>query len=179
MDVLVALLCGMRAFGYMRVRDGCRAFSDARGAFWSADYDPTIESSYRRQVVIDDTACVLDILDTAGQEEYSALRSQWIRSGEGFIILYSIADHLSLMEARSFRRQILQVKDIEEQDAPPMGTCESSAALLFSCEESHARTNGANGVKKLLDGRLIWSSSISFGKCAPCERRYASRKNAI
>src|SRR4051812_36854846 len=30
-------------------------------------YDPTIESSYRRQMVVDDDACVLDILDTAGQ----------------------------------------------------------------------------------------------------------------
>jgi len=30
--------------------------------------DPTIESSYRRQVVVDDSVCVLDVLDTAGQE---------------------------------------------------------------------------------------------------------------
>lgn len=35
------------------------------------DYDATIENSYRRQVVIDGEAAVLDILDTAGQEEYS------------------------------------------------------------------------------------------------------------
>ncbi len=33
--------------------------------------DPTIENSYRRQVVIDGEVAVLDILDTAGQEEYS------------------------------------------------------------------------------------------------------------
>lgn len=30
-------------------------------------YDPTIEDSYRKQVEIDGQACVLDILDTAGQ----------------------------------------------------------------------------------------------------------------
>jgi len=34
------------------------------------DYDPTIEDSYRRQVAIDGDICLLDILDTAGQEEY-------------------------------------------------------------------------------------------------------------
>jgi hypothetical protein len=36
--------------------------------FYCFILDPTIESSYRRQVVIDDIACVLDVLDTAGQE---------------------------------------------------------------------------------------------------------------
>ena len=29
-----------------------------------------VEDSYRKQVVIDSETCVLDILDTAGQEEY-------------------------------------------------------------------------------------------------------------
>ena len=32
------------------------------------EYDPTIEDSYRKQVVIDGQTCLLDILDTAGQE---------------------------------------------------------------------------------------------------------------
>lgn len=34
------------------------------------EYDPTIEDSYRKQVVVDAETCLLDILDTAGQEEY-------------------------------------------------------------------------------------------------------------
>ncbi|KAJ9473835.1 putative 60S ribosomal protein L19-A (putative) [Pseudozyma hubeiensis] len=41
-------------------------------------YDPTIDDSYRKQTVIDDQPCVLEVLDTAGQEEYTALRYQWI-----------------------------------------------------------------------------------------------------
>ena len=32
------------------------------------EYDPTIEDSYRKQVVIDNKPCLLEILDTAGQE---------------------------------------------------------------------------------------------------------------
>jgi small GTP-binding protein len=42
------------------------------------EYDPTIEDSYRKQVTIDEETCLLDILDTAGQEEYSAMRDQCI-----------------------------------------------------------------------------------------------------
>ena len=33
-------------------------------------YDPTIEDSYRKQVVIDDKPCVLQVLDTAGQGNF-------------------------------------------------------------------------------------------------------------
>ena len=33
-------------------------------------YDPTIENAYRQSLTVDDRLYVLDILDTAGQEEY-------------------------------------------------------------------------------------------------------------
>eukprot|EP01114_Cavostelium_apophysatum_P002220 TRINITY_DN1194_c0_g1_i1.p1 TRINITY_DN1194_c0_g1~~TRINITY_DN1194_c0_g1_i1.p1 ORF type:complete len:193 (-),score=44.70 TRINITY_DN1194_c0_g1_i1:156-734(-) len=75
------------------------------------EYDPTIENSYRKQVNIDDETCMLDILDTAGQEEYSAMRDQYIRSGQGFIIVYSITSKPSFDNLISFHDQILRVKD--------------------------------------------------------------------
>ena len=36
-------------------------------------YDPTIEDSYRKQVVIDEQPCVLEVLDTAGQGKLSGI----------------------------------------------------------------------------------------------------------
>jgi GTPase KRas protein len=81
------------------------------------EYDPTIEDSYRKQVVIDDETCLLDILDTAGQEEYSAMRDQYMRTGEGFLCVYSITSRGSFDEISSFREQILRVKD---KDQVPM-----------------------------------------------------------
>ena len=42
------------------------------------EYDPTIEDSYRKQVQIDGKPALLDILDTAGQEEFSSIQDQWI-----------------------------------------------------------------------------------------------------
>jgi len=75
------------------------------------EYDPTIENSYRKQVNIDDETCMLDILDTAGQEEYSAMRDQYIRSGQGFVIVYSITSMSTFESLNSFHDQILRVKD--------------------------------------------------------------------
>jgi GTPase KRas protein len=75
------------------------------------EYDPTIEDSYRKQCVIDDEVALLDVLDTAGQEEYSAMREQYMRTGEGFLLVYSITDRQSFEEIMTFQQQILRVKD--------------------------------------------------------------------
>ncbi|KAJ3425688.1 ras-like protein rasb [Anaeramoeba flamelloides] len=75
------------------------------------EYDPTIEDAYRRQVKIDEETHLLDILDTAGQEEYSAMRDSYMRSGEAFLIVYSVTDRSSFDEVATFREQISRVKD--------------------------------------------------------------------
>lgn len=102
------------------------------------DYDPTIEDSYTKQCVIDDIPAKLDskfylflvrkcimsmsvlivafraVLDTAGQEEFSAMREQYMRSGEGFLLVFAVTDHPSFEEISKFHRQILRVKDRDE-----------------------------------------------------------------
>ena len=67
--------------------------------------------SYRKQCVIDDEVALLDVLDTAGQEEYSAMREQYMRTGEGFLLVYSITSRQSFEEISTFQQQILRVKD--------------------------------------------------------------------
>ena len=61
--------------------------------------------------MIDDEVALLDVLDTAGQEEYSAMREQYMRTGEGFLLVYSITSRTSFEEIQSFQQQILRVKD--------------------------------------------------------------------
>lgn len=78
------------------------------------EYDPTIEDSYRKQVVIDGETCLLDILDTAGQEEYSAMRDQYMRTGEGFLLVFAVNSAKSFEDIGSYREQIKRVKDAEE-----------------------------------------------------------------
>lgn len=77
------------------------------------EYDPTIEDSYRKQCTIDNEQVVLDILDTAGQEEYLAMREQYMRTGEGFLLVYAINFRNSMEELQTFYDQILRVKDTD------------------------------------------------------------------
>uniref|UniRef100_A0AC35TZ42 Small monomeric GTPase n=1 Tax=Rhabditophanes sp. KR3021 TaxID=114890 RepID=A0AC35TZ42_9BILA len=85
------------------------------------EYDPTIEDSYRKQVVIEGETCLLDILDTAGQEEYSAMRDQYMRAGDGFLLVFAVNEQKSFENIASFREQIMRCKDSD--DVPMVMVC--------------------------------------------------------
>jgi len=75
------------------------------------EYDPTIEDSYRKQVTIDDLPALLDILDTAGQEEFSSMQDQWMRDGKGFLLVYNITNKATYDEVSILHDKILRTKD--------------------------------------------------------------------
>ncbi|XP_069461283.1 ras-related protein R-Ras [Ambystoma mexicanum] len=83
-------------------------------SYFVSDYDPTIEDSYTKICGIDGKQTRLDILDTAGQEEFGAMREQYMRTGEGFLLIYAINDRGSFNEISKFHTQILRVKDRDE-----------------------------------------------------------------
>jgi small GTP-binding protein len=68
-------------------------------------------------VLIDGETCLLDILDTAGQEEYSAMRDQYMRTGEGFLLVFALNEHKSFGNIHAYREQIKRVKDSDEVGA--------------------------------------------------------------
>lgn len=74
------------------------------------DYEPTKADSYRKKVMLDGEEVQIDILDTAGQEDYAAIRDNYFRSGEGFLCVFSITEHESFSATMDFREQILRVK---------------------------------------------------------------------
>jgi GTPase KRas protein len=78
---------------------------------WSEEYDPTIEDSYMKKCIIDSEEVLLSVLDTAGQDDYTAMREHYMRPGEGFLLVYSITDRASFEELEVFYEQILRVKD--------------------------------------------------------------------
>ncbi len=67
------------------------------------DYEPTKADSYRKKVVLDGEEVQIDILDTAGQEDYAAIRDNYFRSGEGFLCVFSITELESFTATADFR----------------------------------------------------------------------------
>ncbi|XP_032802070.1 ras-related protein Ral-A-like isoform X2 [Petromyzon marinus] len=104
------------------------------------DYEPTKADSYRKKVVLDGEEVQIDILDTAGQEDYAAIRDNYFRSGEGFLCVFSICEHESFAATLEFREQILRVK---EDDSVPFLLVGNKSDLeerrQVSSEEARAR----------------------------------------
>eukprot|EP00761_Pharyngomonas_kirbyi_P011345 gb/GECH01011370.1/.p1 GENE.gb/GECH01011370.1/~~gb/GECH01011370.1/.p1 ORF type:complete len:189 (+),score=41.36 gb/GECH01011370.1/:1-567(+) len=101
------------------------------------EYDPTIEDSYRKHAKIDDQPCYLEILDTAGQEEYKALRDQYMQSGDGFLLVFSIADRKSFTEVKEFKEHILRVKDSDSFPMVLVGNkCDLESERVINTDES-------------------------------------------
>jgi GTPase KRas protein len=71
---------------------------------------------------------MLEVLDTAGQEEYTALRDQWIRDGEGFVLVYSITSRSSFTRIQKFHNQIQRVKEASANSPSYPGSPISAAS---------------------------------------------------
>ncbi|KAI1803880.1 ras-domain-containing protein [Daldinia bambusicola] len=104
---------------------------------WIESYDPTIEDSYRTQVAVDGRQVVLEILDTAGTEQFVAMRDLYMKTGQGFLLVYSITSSSSLTELAGLRDEIIRIKD----DATvPIVICGNKADL--EDQRSVPRTKG-------------------------------------
>lgn len=108
------------------------------------EYDPTIEDSYRKQSTIDEESCLLDILDTAGQEEYRAMRDQYVRGGQAFVIVYSVTNRTSFEDVDYFVDLICHTR------AGNGHGCEASVAAKYTVEGGRMR-QAAKGELKLTD----------------------------
>ncbi|KAF2103733.1 putative ras small monomeric GTPase [Rhizodiscina lignyota] len=80
---------------------------------WIESYDPTIEDSYRKTIEVDGRQVVLEILDTAGTEQFTAMRELYMKTGQGFLLVFSITSLSSLHELEELRAQIIRIKDDE------------------------------------------------------------------
>ncbi|KAJ7658847.1 small GTPase superfamily [Mycena polygramma] len=73
-------------------------------------YDPTIEDAYRKQFSVDNRACFVEVIDTAGQDDYQSLHDQWVRAGQGFAIVFSITSRDSFARAEFLQQSVRRLK---------------------------------------------------------------------
>ncbi|KAJ7795003.1 ras family-domain-containing protein [Mycena olivaceomarginata] len=69
-----------------------------------------------------------EMIDTAGQEEYATLRDQWVKEGQGFVLVYSIASRTTFDRLETFRQSVTRAK--------------ANPILMLvgnKCDEVHAR----------------------------------------
>jgi len=84
-------------------------------------YDATIEDRYQCDIEFNGKNKRLDILDTAGQEQFEALQHHWIREGDAFLLVYSVNSRATFNHCRKCYETICRVKDDERVDLVLIG----------------------------------------------------------
>lgn len=155
-------------------------------------YDPTIEDAYRKQLVVDNRMCFVEVIDTAGQEEYATLRDQWVREGQGFILVYSIASRATFERLEVFRQAMLKVKRQKPVFMLVGNKCDKTyerevsreegvqMARSFGCEFLETSAKTATNVERLFTTlvRLLRQTKQQEGG-APGPARTLEEKGAV
>lgn len=91
------------------------------------NWDPTIEDAYSKPVEVDHKICKLDILDTAGQEDFESLRYQWMLDKDGYLFVFSLDNRDSLKELDAFFQLHTQLNANKQV---PIVVCGNKADLI-------------------------------------------------
>lgn len=71
-------------------------------------YNPTVEDYYRHDTMVDGVGpCIVEILDTAGTEQFASMRQLYISNCKAFALVYSIDDRASFDETVDLYQQII------------------------------------------------------------------------
>ena len=109
------------------------------------EHDTTIEDSYSIPAKIDDIQCQLEILDTAGQDDYQTMLDTWINSADGFILVYSIDNKESFESTKTRYDRIIRLKEGQKVSIIVVGNkCDLEDKRQVSKEEVEKYCNEMN-----------------------------------
>lgn len=118
-------------------------------------YEPTIEDAYRKRIEIENINYDVEILDTTGVEQFTAIRDLYIRCSDGIIIVFSITSRSSLNNLDNIYNQILDIcGDI------PIVFCANKCDLKKMTVISSARLDK---ISKKYD-TVLFKTSAKFGE---------------
>eukprot|EP01083_Nonionella_stella_P030026 82447_1 len=85
------------------------------------EYDPTIEANYTCTIQVDGKNETLDILDTAGQEQFAALQHHWIRESHAFLLVFAVNSERTFKHTLDLYKNIQRNKENERIDLVLVG----------------------------------------------------------
>mmetsp|Transcript_12434 Transcript_12434/g.16648 ORF Transcript_12434/g.16648 Transcript_12434/m.16648 type:complete len:152 (+) Transcript_12434:99-554(+) len=138
---------------------------------------------------------MIEVLDTAGQEEFKAQREEWIRDSDGFLVVFSITNRRSFNQVDEFLEQIKRVKDGEccpilvlgnkcdLENKREVSTSEAEIKFDNNYMETSAKTreNIEKAMEQIVSMYISGENSIPFNtniKGAVSRSRVAQRQRA-
>ncbi|XP_063282173.1 GTPase RhebL1 [Pelobates fuscus] len=95
--------------GYPAVGKSSLAVHFVKGEF-PKEYEPTIENTWSKTFVIGNDEFELDVVDTAGQNEYSMIPHAFVFGIHGYIVVYSVGCERSFEIARTLHKYLVDLR---------------------------------------------------------------------
>uniref|UniRef100_A0A3Q3VZ69 Uncharacterized protein n=1 Tax=Mola mola TaxID=94237 RepID=A0A3Q3VZ69_MOLML len=126
-------------------------------------YDPTIEDFYRKEIEVDSSPSVLEILDTAGTEQFASMRDLYIRNGQGFILVYSLVNQ----QNTAFVPVVLVGNKVDLEEEREVSPSEGQAlAEDWGCPFMETSAKSKTMVDELF-AEIVRNSTESNSLCLP------------
>mmetsp|Transcript_21095 Transcript_21095/g.21873 ORF Transcript_21095/g.21873 Transcript_21095/m.21873 type:complete len:175 (+) Transcript_21095:209-733(+) len=164
-------------------------------------HDTTIEDQYKINTNVNGTECSVEILDTAGQEDYQSMMESWVAFANGFILVFCIDDADSYKVVKDRLEVIIQEK--RQGKVPPILVLGNKADLQIDravqYEEAYSYCKGKgieylecsaltkHNVKeaffklfeKMINGKKVLSSAPSSGSSSSKEQKESEPKKCF
>lgn len=127
-------------------------------------YYPTIENQFSKTVKVNNKEYAIEILDTAGQDEFSIMNQKYLIGVHGYVFVYSIASKSSFETLRVIRDKILNsagtdnipmiiVGNKKDLSSMRQVSSEEGAAMAseFKCRFIECSAKGNDGVDKAFE----------------------------
>lgn len=79
--------------------------------YYLEKYDPTIEDSYYKNIIVNGDVYKIEIVDTGSSDCIEIMDELYIKYGDGFIITYSILSESSFEKAKQLHQKIINIKN--------------------------------------------------------------------
>jgi small GTP-binding protein len=127
-----------------------------RGEF-TEEYIPTLADDFSKDITVGGKPIHLDIIDTAGQDDFREMRSSFYSSVQGFVLVYSVIDRNSLFDVEEIHKDILNCLVKTEVPCVLIGN-----KVDLKDDESISTEDGQNLAKKF--GAKLLETSARTGE---------------
>ncbi|KYO41938.1 GTPase RhebL1 isoform X3 [Alligator mississippiensis] len=93
--------------GYRSVGKTSLAHQFVEGEFLEC-YDPTVESTYNKMLVLGKDEFHLQLVDTAGQDEYTILPHSFVIGIHGYVLVYSVTSLRSFQVVKTLHNKLYE-----------------------------------------------------------------------
>nr|XP_046228036.1 GTP-binding protein Rheb isoform X3 [Scatophagus argus] len=94
--------------GYRSVGKSSLTIQFVEGQFVDS-YDPTIENTFTKTMTVNGQEYNLQLVDTAGQDEYSIFPQSYTIDVDGYILIYSVTSYKSFEVVRVIHEKLLDM----------------------------------------------------------------------